>query len=418
MSSREIKNFVKLHEDDDYKKVWETFNELKKSFKEKAARKLSNFVDTAYVSHYWKQKARKGTPNRLRDCWLGFADGEHLEEMREHEKCVQFEFDFGDWGIWIDRVASEARHRISEALQPISDEALAEYFKGIGEAYSKRFGDRFILGLYAPKKKSDWNEFQKSFYDGKEEWVKEVRKLAPSDIRPLVHALKQPKTGLYIGGDSSFQKFRRLDKQGILELEIISTAIMLLPLYRLLTASVVPPVLRRLTSKRPAGGSASSRRGKTEKLSQKEIDEAEDQQEQQELDEIEQETPLNEADKARLREELKNAKPSKGYVDVRNRRYKRDNKAISALKKYRGYECQIPTCKVSIITKKGVRYIEAAHIKSKPEKGSELYWNMLILCPNHHKEFDKGDRQVVSHTKEEIHFRLNGTEYTIPLGLD
>ncbi|HKW03729.1 MAG TPA: HNH endonuclease [Nitrososphaerales archaeon] len=148
-----------------------------------------------------------------------------------------------------------------------------------------------------------------------------------------------------------------------------------------------------------------------------EVEAVKDQKEQQELDEIEQEKPLVGDEKERLRRELEDAKPSEGYVQIRGKAYKRDNKALADLKKFRGYACQLPSCNKSIIMKSGYRYVEAAHIKSKHAKGSELYWNILVLCPNHHKEFDLGDREIIQHTKELVEFNLNGAQYKIPLVL-
>ena len=41
--------------------------------------------------------------------------------------------------------------------------------------------------------------------------------------------------------------------------------------------------------------------------------------------------------------------------------------------------------------------------------------NILILCPNHHKEFDKGDRKIIEHTNDKIIFELNKKKYQIDL---
>jgi len=69
------------------------------------------------------------------------------------------------------------------------------------------------------------------------------------------------------------------------------------------------------------------------------------------------------------------------------------------------------------LKKDGSFYAEASHITAKHKKGSELPSNILILCPNHHKEFDLGKREILKRTDEEITFRLNGKEYRIDLGL-
>ncbi len=65
----------------------------------------------------------------------------------------------------------------------------------------------------------------------------------------------------------------------------------------------------------------------------------------------------------------------------------------------------------------GSFYIEAAHIKPKHKKGRETPDNILILCPNHHKEFDFGNLKIEKHAKDEIVFQLNSKRYNIDLGV-
>jgi len=47
--------------------------------------------------------------------------------------------------------------------------------------------------------------------------------------------------------------------------------------------------------------------------------------------------------------------------------------------------------------------------------GSETYDNILILCPKHHKEFDLGNRQILTHNANWIAFMLNNKQYAIDL---
>lgn len=91
--------------------------------------------------------------------------------------------------------------------------------------------------------------------------------------------------------------------------------------------------------------------------------------------------------------------------------YKRNNVLISIIKRERGFKCQI--CNEKIKKNDGSFYIEAAHIIPKKDKGNENKENILILCPNHHKEFDYGKRKIIEHTKKEIVFELNEKLYTI-----
>ena len=92
---------------------------------------------------------------------------------------------------------------------------------------------------------------------------------------------------------------------------------------------------------------------------------------------------------------------------------RRDNENIAYLKKYYDFKCQI--CQKSIVRKHGPPYVEAAHINPKSEMGSEIPSNILILCPNCHKEFDYGDRIVTKHTKNIVEFTINGVNHSIRL---
>lgn len=85
------------------------------------------------------------------------------------------------------------------------------------------------------------------------------------------------------------------------------------------------------------------------------------------------------------------------------------------MKILRDFKCQI--CETTILKKDGKYYIEATHITPKKSKGSESPDNILILCPNHHKEFDLGDKKIIKRTTERIVFEINGKEYIISLEL-
>jgi putative restriction endonuclease len=92
-------------------------------------------------------------------------------------------------------------------------------------------------------------------------------------------------------------------------------------------------------------------------------------------------------------------------IMIQQKAYKRDNKTIAQLKLYRDFKCQI--CNIQIRKRNGGFYIEAAHIKPKHSDGSETPDNILILCPNHHKEFDYGKLIIIDQSKDKIKFELN-----------
>lgn len=120
--------------------------------------------------------------------------------------------------------------------------------------------------------------------------------------------------------------------------------------------------------------------------------------------------------KSTIINDLKNLKNSPDeMVIVRNKTYKRANKVIAQLKILRDFKCQI--CGNTIKKKSGEFYIEAAHITPKHQSGKEIPENILILCPNHHKEFDYGKRVIKNHSNKFIQFELNDKKYKIDLSI-
>ncbi|MFC5045167.1 HNH endonuclease [Aquimarina hainanensis] len=134
-------------------------------------------------------------------------------------------------------------------------------------------------------------------------------------------------------------------------------------------------------------------------------------------DEIEQSEIVNQLkDKTKneLASELENSEnDTSEKVTINHKSYKRNNKIIALIKILRNFECQI--CGKYILKKDGLKYVEAAHIIPKHKQGNEHPKNILLLCPNHHKEFDLGNREVINHTEKEIEFKLNGVRYLISL---
>ncbi|KYG83886.1 hypothetical protein AWN68_00855 [Roseivirga echinicomitans] len=123
------------------------------------------------------------------------------------------------------------------------------------------------------------------------------------------------------------------------------------------------------------------------------------------------------SDKSQIITDLKNLdKDETETVTINQKVYKRDNKTLAQIKILRDFECQI--CSKKIKKEKGGFYIEAAHIKPKNKKGKETPDNILILCPNHHKEFDYGSRTIINHTKDFIEFIMNGVLYKLNLRIE
>lgn len=120
--------------------------------------------------------------------------------------------------------------------------------------------------------------------------------------------------------------------------------------------------------------------------------------------------------RAKLIDELRSLTPGASInVQYRGRRYRRDNKTVAQLKALRGYRCQV--CGVAIVKRKGGLYTEAAHIRAKRLGGTELPQNIIILCPNHHKEFDFGNTTIFSQNGNLLEFAMNGHRYKVDLSL-
>lgn len=121
-----------------------------------------------------------------------------------------------------------------------------------------------------------------------------------------------------------------------------------------------------------------------------------------------------ETKREQILDDLKNLKETDPeIISINHKSYKRDNKTIAQIKFLRNFQCQI--CGISIQKKDGTKYIEAAHIKAKYQKGRETPDNIILLCPNHHKEFDFGDLKVNEHSLSNFVFTLNGSVYNLNL---
>jgi predicted restriction endonuclease len=135
-----------------------------------------------------------------------------------------------------------------------------------------------------------------------------------------------------------------------------------------------------------------------------------------EAEEKEGELIYEKQDLLKIREELRSLTSKETeWVNINGTRIKRDNLTVARLKVLRGFKCQI--CDTRIDKRDGKFYAEGAHIKPKKGGFPETPDNILILCPNHHKEFDLGKRDVLEHNSEYIRFLLNGKEYIIGLSV-
>jgi hypothetical protein len=94
---------------------------------------------------------------------------------------------------------------------------------------------------------------------------------------------------------------------------------------------------------------------------------------------------------------------------------RKDSQIIRKLKELSDYKCQFPGCNHRIKMKNGGYYVEVAHIKPVSTGGQSILGNLLVLCPNHHKEFDYGDLKIDEQAITRIHGKLNDMDFEIKL---
>lgn len=92
---------------------------------------------------------------------------------------------------------------------------------------------------------------------------------------------------------------------------------------------------------------------------------------------------------------------------------RKDKQIVKELKRRQNYSCQFPNCNSVIIMRNGARYVEVAHILAVSKGGKSCLSNLLVLCPNHHKEFDLGELEIIEDEDKYIQGRLNGLEFHI-----
>ena len=113
-----------------------------------------------------------------------------------------------------------------------------------------------------------------------------------------------------------------------------------------------------------------------------------------------------------LSEEMKNVEPEKRLTEI-EQILRKDKKIVELLKKSADYKCQFPNCDSEILTKKGINYVEVAHIKPVHKGGQSILGNLIVLCPNHHKEFDYGTLNIDEQSDNILTGTLNGKTFTI-----
>jgi predicted restriction endonuclease len=116
----------------------------------------------------------------------------------------------------------------------------------------------------------------------------------------------------------------------------------------------------------------------------------------------------------RINEIMKNVSPQR-ISSVVSQTIRKDTKLVKALKSICDYRCQFPDCGARIQKSGGGYYIEVAHIQPVKSGGKSIIGNLLVLCPNHHKEFDFGDLMISEQNESLVKGSLNGRKFEIAL---
>jgi hypothetical protein len=116
----------------------------------------------------------------------------------------------------------------------------------------------------------------------------------------------------------------------------------------------------------------------------------------------------------KLNDKMLSIKPERKTQEM-ERLIRNDSEIVRLIKELAAYKCQFPDCNSVIPTEKGINYVEVAHITPVSKGGQSVIGNLIVFCPNHHKEFDLGERNILEENTETISGILNGKHFTIKL---
>lgn len=115
-----------------------------------------------------------------------------------------------------------------------------------------------------------------------------------------------------------------------------------------------------------------------------------------------------------LNSKMKLSRPERRLIKL-NAILRKDASIVNLLKEIAQYKCQFPDCNSIILTESGTNYVEVAHVKPVFKGGQSIIGNLIVLCPNHHKEFDLGKLSISEQRIELLSGNLNGKNFTIKL---
>lgn len=99
--------------------------------------------------------------------------------------------------------------------------------------------------------------------------------------------------------------------------------------------------------------------------------------------------------------------------DIIVKRYERDKELVRIIKLLRGNKCQI--CGYSFKMESGEEYSECHHLEHLANKGLDISANLLILCPNHHRQFHYGGVAILRHSSILLEVEIDGIKHICQL---
>lgn len=94
-------------------------------------------------------------------------------------------------------------------------------------------------------------------------------------------------------------------------------------------------------------------------------------------------------------------KPTQNIKSTQSNSYSRNPELSAHMKKKHSHTCQLCN-KQTFLGKTGNFYTESHHVIPRSKKGSDMPYNILILCPTCHKIFDKGITDVLINAYRKI----------------
>lgn len=109
----------------------------------------------------------------------------------------------------------------------------------------------------------------------------------------------------------------------------------------------------------------------------------------------------------------KNSKNPPKNISVLAKTYERDKILTKLIKSYRGGVCQI--CGFSFKTKNSEDYSECHHLEHLAKNGLDVSKNMLVLCPNHHRQAHYGNFEIIEHNQDCVKVKIDGLVHVCQL---